>query len=81
LAGYRANYSSDLPTIFLGTGVFVDERPSQVRYEVRDGRTIVEFYAGDLYQPGEMPAAHGQIELIGNHLLSASDFRWDYDLA
>ena len=79
-AGYRAGYSSTLPTVFLGTGEFVHEQRTQVRYEVQDGRTIVEFYAGDLYEAGEMPALHGQIELFGNYELAASDFKSDYDM-
>ena len=81
LAGHKAVYGSDLdPTAFLGTGEFVDERRTQVRYEVQDGRTIVEFFAGDLYDPAMPPAAHGQIELAGTYRLSASDFRFDFDL-
>ncbi|WP_052214568.1 calcium-binding protein [Belnapia sp. F-4-1] len=80
-AGYKAVYGSDLgPTVFHGTGGFVDEDRTQLRYEVQDGRTIVEFYVGDLHDPATPPTAHGQIELVGTYRLSASDFKFDFDL-
>jgi Ca2+-binding RTX toxin-like protein len=68
-----------LPPEFLGTDPFEGILPLQVRYEIEDDRTIVQFftYFGNPTQlpPPSEPA--GEIELAGVFHLTADDFIFD----
>jgi hypothetical protein len=65
---------------FLGAAAFEAHHGLQVRYEVEDGRTIVQFVAsvGSPPPPGEEPeppgAPDGEIVLAGEYALAADDF-------
>jgi Ca2+-binding RTX toxin-like protein len=61
--------------VFLGTDPFVETAALQVRYQVEDGHTLVQFVAplGDV-PPGVPSGPTGEIELTGVHYLHASDF-------
>lgn len=83
LSGYDNPFffpSSEQPeAIFLGTGGFQAYYGLQIRYEVEDGRTVVQFYApiGTPPPDVEIPvpsAPSGEIVLAGEHALTADDF-------
>ncbi len=82
LAGYLNIFpgtDGQPPPVFLGTDPFVASFALQVRYEVEDGRTVVQFSAPlGAPDPGTPPtgpeAPTGEIELIGEHYLRADDF-------
>jgi hypothetical protein len=81
LRGYRNPFpdpgGEPLP-VFLGTAPFEASTGLQVRYEIENGHTVVQF-ATRLGPPPRglpvpVPEATGEIELAGVHHLSASDF-------
>lgn len=65
--------------VFLGTDPFQASIAPQIRYDIQDGRTIVQI-AAPLGDPGpglEPPAPGGpsaEIELLGTHALTGADF-------
>lgn len=61
------------PSLFLGTDPFEDVVALQVRYDIQNGHTVVQFYAptGPLLS---VPPPTGEIELAGVHHLRAEDF-------
>jgi Ca2+-binding RTX toxin-like protein len=65
-----------LPPEFLGTDAFEASFALQVRYEIQDGRTIVQFatFIGNPLSPPAPSGPSGEIELIGIHHLIESDF-------
>ncbi len=64
------------PPEFLGTDPFGSSFALQVRYEVQDGRTIVQFatHIGSPPSPPAVSGPSGEIELAGIHRLTESDF-------
>lgn len=78
LSNYQDYYgfpgTRDAPT-FLGTGAFIETDALQVRYQVEDDRTIVQFLTAT---NGEgvffSKPALGEVELRGTYTLAASDF-------
>lgn len=65
--------------LFLGTGAFEASSALQVRYQVEDGRTVVQFFAPVGTPPaGQEPTApaapNGEIVLAGEYALTESDF-------
>ena len=65
------------PALFLGTGAFVASSALQVRYEIENGHTVVQFNAPIFAQPPVPPVPAGptgEIQLAGIHHLTASDF-------
>jgi Ca2+-binding RTX toxin-like protein len=81
LSGYRNPAGGAETPIFLGTDAFVGSFALQVRYELlADGNTLIQF-AGLIGRPGNAPPVPpapsepvGEIELVGVHHLTASDF-------
>lgn len=70
----------DIPDVlFLGTDPFEASFTLQIRYQIEDGRTVVQFYAPFGAPPPDAPpsvpeAPTGEIELVGVHNLTAGDF-------
>jgi Ca2+-binding RTX toxin-like protein len=65
------------PPVFLGTDPFKASAALQVRYEIKDGHTVVQFSApfGASGKPPTVPhGPTGEIELLGEHSLKAADF-------
>ncbi len=70
LSGYHSR--SAPPPVFLGSGAFGANGGLQVRYEIQDDRTVVQFIGTRNSGPGpEYPA--GEIELVGVYALTAAD--------
>jgi Ca2+-binding RTX toxin-like protein len=67
------------PPVFLGTDPFEASFALQVRYEIEDGHTVVQFFSpfgsppSDT-QPTVPEAPTGEIELVGVYYLKADDF-------
>lgn len=74
LSGYKVPGSDVSESVFLGTDPFMATNALQVRYEVADGRTVVQFYAPRFSVPDGLPAPTGEIELAGVHTLTEADF-------
>ncbi len=82
LAAYRnffAGADGQPPPVFRGTAPFEASFALQVRYQVEDGRTVVQFSAPFGAPPSGTPpmvpeAPTGEIELLGEHRLRAEDF-------
>jgi Ca2+-binding RTX toxin-like protein len=65
--------------IFLGTDPFIASFAPQIRYQIEDGRTVVQIFAPLGNPPGglepRVPGGPGaEIELVGEHHLEAGDF-------
>lgn len=78
LSNYQTYYgfpgTRDAPT-FLGTGDFIETDALQVRYQVEDDRTIVQFLtATNAESIFFSEPALGEVELRGIYTLAASDF-------
>jgi Ca2+-binding RTX toxin-like protein len=81
LRGYRnptPDPGGEPAPVFLGTDPFTASTGLQVRYEIEDGHTVVQF-ATRLGPPPRglpvpVPETTGEIELAGIHHLSGSDF-------
>lgn len=83
LTGYanRISPSGQPAALFLGTGAFQPGEALQVRYDVEDGRTVVQFFApiGSPPPGTERPAPDaptGEIVLAGEYELTRDDFRF-----
>lgn len=80
LSGYRNPAGGAGTPVFLDTGAFFGTFDLQVRYEIQsDGNTLVQFAglvgrAPNAPPVPPVPAPEGEIELIGTHHLTASDF-------
>lgn len=79
LTGYRNFFvpADQQHPVFLGTASFEASNDLQVRYEIQDGNTIVQFSAPLGAPPPGQPQAPQfffEIELAGVHRLEASDF-------
>lgn len=74
LSGYKALGGNVPEPVFLGTDPFRATGGLQVRYEVVDGRTVVQFHAPRGGAPDVPTAPTGEIELIGAYALTATDF-------
>ena len=83
LSGYDNPFffppSEQPDAVFLGTGGFEAYYGLQVRYEVEDGRTVVQFFAPVGTPPADeaIPAPsgpRGEIVLAGEYHLTAADF-------
>ena len=62
------------PSLFLGTDPFLEDVIAlQVRYDIQDGNTVVQFYAPTVPRLNVLPPS-GEIELAGVHHLRAEDF-------
>jgi Ca2+-binding RTX toxin-like protein len=65
--------------IFLGTDPFIASYAPQIRYQIDDGRTVVQVSAPLGNPPGGLPprvpgGPGAEIELVGEHQLGADDF-------
>ncbi len=60
------------PPVFLGSGAFGASSGLQVRYEIQDDRTVVQFI-GARNVRDEWPQPAGEIELVGVYALTAAD--------
>ena len=58
---------------FIGTVAFTGERP-QVRYEIEDGRTVVQLDGQGPYSRGVDGVVDAEIELVGQFELQTTDF-------
>jgi Ca2+-binding RTX toxin-like protein len=81
LSGYRNPFpdpGGEPRPVFLGTAPFEASTGLQVRYEIEDGHTVVQFATRigppPRGLPVPVPEATGEIELAGVHHLSAGDF-------
>jgi Ca2+-binding RTX toxin-like protein len=80
LSSYRNPAGGAGTPIFLGTGAFTGTFDLQVRYEIQsDGNTLIQFAglvgrAPNAPPEPPIPSPEGEIELIGVHHLTASDF-------
>jgi hypothetical protein len=73
LSAYQARFGAGLAADFRGTEEFVAAPGLQIRYEIEDDITLVQFtrYGGG----GSLPVAStGEIELVGRHHLTEGDF-------
>lgn len=80
LSGYRNPAGGAGTPVFLDTGAFFGTFDLQVRYEIQsNGNTLIQFAglvgrAPNAPSVPPVPAPEGEIELIGVHHLTASDF-------